>query len=227
MTISRFGPSYDANTRDFHDGVDVIRWKLYGKNRAFDIMHDAACTIQALWRGCIARAATTKKIQRLIDDITAFQQLEAEYRRRDAEDRRHYQLEHISSDDSKENVQATSYSLLRIQSGLARRRKKSKPWQIATKDNGNEERIVAVVTPTREMSNESGSEERMVNVVTPNRKTSRVRDKMESEFLVNDDCGLFRSMEDDTRGYQRYRTNIHGKNKTRPWRDDTNVFDAF
>ena len=28
-------------------------------------------------------------------------------------------------------------------------------------------------------------------------------------------------------GYQRYRTSATGRNKRRPWRDDTNVFDAY
>lgn len=227
MVVSRFGSSGDASTRDFHDGVDVIRWKLYGKNKAFDIMHDAACTIQALWRGCIARAATTQMIQHLIDDITAFRQLEAEYRRKDAEDRRQYQLEHTSNDDSKDDVEAKNESCPHAQSGLARRRKKSKPWQIATKDNGSDEKMIGVVTPPRKVSEDSGNEETMVSVVTPTRKTVRFRETMEVEFLGSEDIGFFKSLEDDTRGYRRYRTNIHGKNKTRPWRDDTNVFDAF
>jgi hypothetical protein len=29
------------------------------------------------------------------------------------------------------------------------------------------------------------------------------------------------------RGYQRYRTTATGRNKHRPWRDDTTVFDAY
>ena len=208
MMVSRFGSSGDASICDFQDGVDVIKWKLYGKNQAFNIMQDAACKIQALWRGCIARVETTKKIQRLIDDITAFRKLEAEYRKQDAENQRNNELGHKTSENSsEEDVQAKSGSCLLAQSGFASRRKKSKPWRISTED--------------------SGSAERMVNVVTPTRKSSSVRGTMEAGFRVNDDRSLFRSLEDDTRGYRRYRTNIHGRNKTRPWRDDTNVFDAF
>lgn len=208
MMVSRFGSSGDASFCDFQDGVDVIKWKLYGKNKAFNIMQDAACKIQAFWRGCIARAATTKKIQRLIDDITAFRKLEAEYRKRDAEDRRNYELERNTSDNSSEqDVPAKSVCRLLAQSGLSCRRKKSKPWRISTQD--------------------SGSEERIVNVVTPTRKTTKITDTLGAEFRVSDDRYLIRSVEDDTRGYRRYRRNIHGKNKSRPWRDDTNVFDAF
>jgi len=74
-------------------------------------------------------------------------------------------------------------------------------------------------------------DDRMTKLDTPTRNVSRIREKEEEEeeepLTTNRVSGQLGSVDDGTRGYRRYRTNIHGKNKTRPWRDDTNAFDAY
>ena len=181
--------------------VDALRWKLYGKNKAFHIIQDiaenAATKIQAFWRGSISRAATSEKIQDLIEDITTLRKLEAENQKWDKEDhRKQPERETLNSDQKEEDDE-----------GFGRQSKKIRPWQTF---------------------NEGDREHRMANVVTPTRTMSRARKEEEEHSVESDDfMDLFESAEGDTRGYSRYRTNINGKNKTRPWRDDTNVFDAY
>ena len=49
----------------------------------------------------------------------------------------------------------------------------------------------------------------------------------EEPLTINPDSDILEPVDDGSRGYRRYRSNLHGKNKTRPWRDDTSVFDAY
>ena len=190
MTFSSFASSTNEDNYDEND-VDVIRWKLYGKNKAFVIIYNAATKIQAFWRGCSSRAKTSIKIQNMIEDITALRKLEAEYKKRDEEEHRKYQQDHDPNRDQKEEND----------------KNRNKPWRTATEDDD--------------------SDGRMANLVTPTKEISRVRKEEEEQSEENHVDDLLESADGDTRGYRRYRTNIHGKNKTRPWRDDTNVFDAY
>merc|ERR1712025_212272 len=107
----------------------------------FRIMHEAAVTIQSFWRGCFSRAMTSTMIQTLIEDITAFRKLEAEYKKRDEEYQRNQQQprmqdpdpdEENGSDDDKQHN-----SGLTDNTRLARRNKKNKPWQVSTKDDAS------------------------------------------------------------------------------------------
>jgi hypothetical protein len=205
----------DDDDNEPSDEVDALRWKFYGKNEEFRIMHDAATTIQAFWRGCSARTMTSAMIQDLIEEIMAFRKLEAEYKRLDEEERRKRQEEELQDHDEKYETAANDVeqnSGLNGHVRLARRKGKNKPWQkISTEADDFDDRIHSLATPTRNLSRVKDTEE-----------------EDEESSTTNDVGGLLKSVHDDgVRGYRRYKTNIHGKNKSRPWRDDTNVFDAF
>lgn len=192
------------------DAVDALRCKLLGKNEQFRIMHDAATTIQSFWRGCVSRTITSAKIQSLIEDITSLRELEAEYKKRDEEEHRKQQQRLDRNDGPKEqnsNKDANNDSVLTGHDALARPSKKNKPWRTRREDDGCGDRISALIAPDRKMS--------------------KITEVEEEPLPTNHVSGLLESIDYGTRGYRRYRTNIHGKNKTRPWRDDTNVFDAY
>jgi len=221
LTASTFQSSIthnvDANDDDIgpSDDADALRWKLYGKNEEFRIMHDAATTIQSFWRGCFSRTTTSAKIQTLIEDIMASRELEAEYKKRDEEEHQIQQQQYVQNydhdpEEDNGNNDDKHDSCLTGHLGLARRNIKKKPWRMLTEDNDCDD-----------------CDDRIITLVTSSRKVSSVREEEEESWTTNHISDLLESADDDNRGYRRYRTNIHGKNKTRPWRDDTSVFDAY
>jgi len=139
----------------------------------------------------------------MIEDIMASRKLEAEYKKRDEEERQRHLKDHlrVNGEESGEE-KGVCGSSNDGHEGPSRQDFKNKPWRSAKKDDDLDDRLNTLVSPLQPHSSTAeGGEEQ-----------------------TSDQSTL---VEDGGRGYRRYRTNIHGKNKTRPWRDDTNVFDAY
>lgn len=227
------------------DDVDGLLWKLYGKNEEFRIMHDAAVTIQSFWRGCSSRTITSSKIQNMIEDIIALRKLEAEYRRRDKEEHIKQQEQHDETycqEHHKISNNGYFYSDRIVRTRLERRKSRHKPWRLSTEDTDYKKRITPVITltnrlerrknqnkPWRLSTEDTDRKKRINSVVTPTKSSSlRDREQDDKEALTaNHTNNFLESADTNNRGYQRYRVHMHGKNKTRPWRDDTSVFDAY
>mmetsp|Transcript_24321 Transcript_24321/g.57245 ORF Transcript_24321/g.57245 Transcript_24321/m.57245 type:complete len:244 (+) Transcript_24321:134-865(+) len=210
-----------SNDEEFgiSDEVDALRWKLFGKNEEFRIMHDAAITIQSFWRGCFSRARTSEKIESLIEDIVAFQELEARYKRKYEEEiqqqrqenEKDRDLDNKGSDgDDKHDPYISSGS-----AGSVRRKEKNKPWRMLSESGKRGDEVSVVSMSSSNLSKVTGAEEK-----EPLREEGYT-------WTTNHVSTRLLSMDDETRGYRRYKTNIHGRNKSRPWRDDTNLFDAY
>jgi len=212
--------SVSSNVGEFgtSDEVDALRWKLFGKNEEFRIMHEAATTIQAFWRGCFSRDMTSEKIESLIEDIMAFRKLEAEYKKRDEEEMRKKQrgidnacvLDHENGDSDDKYDHDISGHI-----GSVSRTNKNKPWRRVTERGVKGDELTILSTTSRHIS----------EVVEVDEEEAEREE--ENIWIINHVSARSISVDNETRGYRRYRTNIHRKNKTRPWRDDTNVFDAY